>query len=139
MQGHLCDLVFTDLPYNVDYTGKNARRMKLANDDLGARFGDFLLAACRSMLSVSQGALYICMSSSELHRLHAAFTEAGGHWSTYIIWAKNTFTLGRSDYQWMYEPILYGWAQDRRHYWCGSRTFSLSRDFWELSSISPLN
>src|SRR5437868_13682476 len=61
------------------------------------------------------------MSSSELHKLHRAFTEAGGHWSTFIIWAKNNFTLGRSDYQRQYEPILYGWAEGTPHYWCGDR------------------
>ena len=121
LDGSPCDMVFTDLPYNVDYTGKDSRKMKLANDDLGAGFGKFLLAACQSMLKVCQGPLYICMSSSELHHLHAAFTEAGGHWSTYVIWAKNTFTLGRSDYQRMYEPILYGWPEGTKHYWCGQR------------------
>jgi hypothetical protein len=37
------------------------------------------------------------MSSSELHTLQKAFTAAGGHWSTFVIWAKDRFTLGRSD------------------------------------------
>jgi len=67
------------------------------------------------------------MSSSELHRLFTAFTEAGGHWSTYIIWAKNSFTLGRPDYQRQYEPILYGWPEGGKHYWCGDRNQS---DVW---------
>ena len=61
------------------------------------------------------------MSSSELDTLKTAFQAAGGHWSTFLIWAKNTFTLGRSDYQRQYEPILYGWAEGRPHYWCGAR------------------
>src|SRR5260370_30420386 len=61
------------------------------------------------------------MSSSQLPILQMAFTEAGGHWSTFLIWAKNTFTLGRSDYQRQYEPILYGWRQGGQHYWCGDR------------------
>jgi DNA modification methylase len=65
--------------------------------------------------------VYICMSSSEIHTLKLAFTESGGHWSTFVIWAKNTFTLGRSDYQRQYEPILYGWPQGADHYWCGAR------------------
>ena len=51
------------------------------------------------------------MSSSELHTLQRAFTAAGGKWSTFVIWAKNTFTLGRADYQRQYEPILYGWRE----------------------------
>jgi DNA modification methylase len=121
LQGQTCDLVFTDLPYNVDYTGKTAGHMKLANDNLGAAFGDFLAAACQAMLQVSPGPIYICMSSGELHRLHPAFTAAGGHWSTYIIWAKDRFTLGRSDYQRQYEPMLYGWRAGSKHFWCGAR------------------
>jgi len=67
------------------------------------------------------------MSSSELATLQSAFCDAGGHWSTWIIWAKNTFTLGRSDYQRQYEPILYGWREGAKHYWCGDRNQS---DVW---------
>ena len=63
----------------------------------------------------------MCMSSSELHTLQTAFKAAGGHWSTFVIWAKNTFTLGRSDYQRQYEPILYGWKEGTDHFWCGAR------------------
>ena len=61
------------------------------------------------------------MSSSELDTLQKAFREAGGKWSTFVIWAKNTFTLGRADYQRQYEPILYGWKDGADHYWCGAR------------------
>ena len=61
------------------------------------------------------------MSSSELHTLQRAFAAAGGHWSTFVIWAKNSFTLGRADYQRQYEPILYGWKDGNPHYWCGAR------------------
>ena len=71
-------------------------------------------AACVNLLMVTKGACYVCMSSSELHTLQRAFIEAGGKWSTFVIWAKNTFTLGRSDYQRQYEPILYGWKAGRR-------------------------
>jgi DNA modification methylase len=121
LEGKPCPLVFTDLPYNVDYRGKTRRCLQLANDKLGPAFEDFLRAACRAMLAVSCGPVYICMSSSELHHLHTAFIGAGGHWSTYIIWAKNTFTLGRSDYQRQYEPMLYGWREGAKHFWCGAR------------------
>jgi DNA modification methylase len=119
LAGSRADMVFTDPPYNVNY-GSNADR-QIANDNLGEQFGSFLRQACLNLLAVTKGAIYICMSSSELHTLHRAFTEAGGHWSTFVIWAKNTFTLGRSDYQRQYEPILYGWKQGGEHYWCGDR------------------
>jgi DNA modification methylase len=121
LEGSPADMVFCDPPYSVAYAGKTARKLTIKNDDLGAGFYDFVRDACAQMLSVTKGAIYICMSSSELHTLFRAFTEAGGHWSTFIIWAKNHFTLGRSDYQRQYEPILYGWAEGVPHYWCGDR------------------
>ncbi|NCW86656.1 MAG: site-specific DNA-methyltransferase, partial [Oxalobacteraceae bacterium] len=68
-------------------------------------------------------------SSSELDTLQAAFRAAGGKWSTFIIWAKNTFTLGRADYQRQYEPILYGWKDGADHYWCGARD---QGDVWNI-------
>jgi len=121
LAGGLSDLVVTDPPYNVDYEGKTARKLKIGNDALGGDFYEFLRKACSNMLSVTKGALYISMSSSELHTLQRAFTGADGHWSTFVIWAKNHFTLGRSDYQRQYEPILYGWPEGTKHFWCGAR------------------
>ena len=112
---------FTDPPYNVDYVGKTAKKLKIGNDALGGKFYDFLHDASANVLAVTKGAIYICMSSSELHTLFRAFTDAGGHWSTFVIWAKHHFTLGRSDYQRQYEPILYGWRNGTDHFWCGAR------------------
>jgi len=122
----LTDMLFTDPPYNVDYgnTMKDKARgnnKKILNDNLGENFEKFLFDFCKNALEVTKGACYVCMSSSELHTLQKAFTDAGGKWSTFIIWAKNHFTLGRSDYQRQYEPILYGWKQSNYHYWCGDR------------------
>jgi DNA modification methylase len=130
LAGGLADMVFTDPPYNVNYGAtmkdklrgqKGKKPRKIANDNLGADFEQFLRDACVNMLAVTKGAIYICMSSSELHTLHRVFTEAGGHWSTFVIWAKNTFTMGRSDYQRQYEPLLYGWKEGTDHFWCGAR------------------
>lgn len=126
MDGDLADMVFTDPPYNVDYgnTAKDKMRGKdrrILNDNLGESFYGFLQAVLGNLLKVSKGACYICMSSSELDTLQQAFRDAGGKWSTFIIWAKNTFTLGRSDYQRQYEPILYGWGEGNDHFWCGAR------------------
>jgi DNA modification methylase len=124
--GQLADMTFCDPPYNVDYadTPKDKLRGKhrpIMNDNLGGGFEAFLYDACANILSVTKGACYICMSSSELHTLQRAFATAGGKWSTFIIWAKNTFTLGRADYQRQYEPMLYGWKEGADHYWCGAR------------------
>ncbi len=119
--GQTADMVFTDPPYNVAYEGKTAEKLKIQNDALGDSFYAFLQKATANLIAVCHGAIYICMSSSELHTLYRAFTEAGGHWSTFVIWAKHHFTLGRSDYQRQYEPILYGWGKGSEHYWCGAR------------------
>jgi DNA modification methylase len=126
LEGRLADTTFTDPPYNVAY-GSSAKdrlrsnRRKILNDDLGSGFEAFLHDACVNVLSVTKGAVYVCMSSSELHTLQRAFTAAGGKWSTFVIWAKHTFTLGRADYQRQYEAILYGWREGHDHYWCGAR------------------
>ncbi len=126
MDGQLADMCFTDSPYNVDYANSPADKLRgkqrpILNDNLGEAFEAFLYDACVNVLTVTKGAIYWCMSSSELHTLQRAFTAAGGKWSTFVIWAKNAFTLGRSDYQRQYEPILYGWKQGSDHYWCGAR------------------
>jgi DNA modification methylase len=113
-------IVFTDPPYNVSYCAPGLG-VGITNDNLGNGFGPFLQTACQHLLAHTQGAVYICMSSSELHTLYDAFTKAGGHWSTFVIWGKNTFTLGRADYQRQFEPILYGWPEGKPHYWCGAR------------------
>ena len=124
--GQLADMTWTDPPYNVDYanTPKDKLRGKhrpILNDNLGGGFEAFLLDACTNIVAVTKGAVYVCMSSSELHTLQRAFAAAGGKWSTFVIWAKSTFTLGRADYQRQYEPILYGWKDGADHYWCGAR------------------
>ena len=124
--GQLADMTFCDPPYNVDYanTPKDKLRGKhrpILNDDLGSSFETFLYDACVNILSVTKGACYVCMSSSELHTLQRAFASAGGKWSTFVIWAKHTFTLGRADYQRQYEPMLYGWPAGQDRYWCSAR------------------
>jgi DNA modification methylase len=124
--GQLADMTFTDPPYNVDYANSpkdklRGKRRPILNDNLGSGFEAFLHDACSNILDTTKGAMYICMSSSELHTLQGAFAAAGGHWSTLVIWAKHTFTLGRADYQRQYEPILYGWREGHDHYWCGAR------------------
>jgi DNA modification methylase len=130
LAGETAAMVFTDPPYNVAYQGKTAHKLQIHNDALGEKFYAFLRQSLANLIAVCQGAIYVCMSSSELHTLHRAFTDAGGHWSTFLIWAKHHFTLGRSDYQRQYEPILYGWPQKVEHYWGGDRN---QGDVWFIS------
>jgi DNA modification methylase len=130
----LADMTVTDPPYNVNYANTAKDKLRgthrpILNDNMGADFAAFLLLACQNILAVTKGAVYIAMSSSELDTLQAAFRAAGGKWSTFVIWAKNTFTMGRADYQRQYEPILYGWKDGAQHYWCGARD---QGDVWQI-------
>lgn len=127
MGEEIANMVFTDPPYNVDY-GSDDR--KIENDNLGSEFPQFLEKVIKNIFSFSSGAIYICMSSSEIDSLQSTFKRLGGHWSTFIIWAKDTFTLGRSDYHRQYEPILYGWKAGVSHYFCGDRS---QGDVWEFA------
>lgn len=134
LQGAQVDMVFTDPPYNVNYANTPKDKMRgtnraILNDNLGNGFYDFLLAALTPTIANCRGGIYVAMSSSELDVLQSAFREAGGKWSTFVIWAKNTFTLGRSDYQRQYEPILYGWPEGATRHWCGDRDQS---DVWQI-------
>ena len=134
LAGDPVDMVFSDLPYNVNYANSAKDKMRgthrpILNDNLGNQFGAFLEASLTPMLRHCRGAVYIAMSSSELDTLQTAFRSAGGKWSTFIIWAKNTFTLGRADYQRQYEPILYGWPEGQQRHWCGDRD---QGDVWQI-------
>jgi hypothetical protein len=82
-------------PYNVDYAGKTAKKLKQDRQRCTGRESSTTSSreSCANMLAVCKGAMYVCMSSSELHTLYQAFTDTDGHWSTFVIWAKHHFTL----------------------------------------------
>ena len=91
---------FCDRPYNVDYANSPKDKLRgkhrpILNDNLGGGFEAFLYDACVNILSRHQGRRATLHERSELHTLQRAFAAAGGKWSTFVIWAKNTFTLGR--------------------------------------------
>jgi len=134
MAGNLADMVFTDPPYNVNYGAimKDKMRNKVSQENAGRKilndhfktnegFYLFLRNAIAAFRPYVKGDVYVCMSSSELHTLQRAFLDCGGHFSTFIIWVKNHFTIGRANYQRQYEPILYGWFEGSSHYWSGVR------------------
>ena len=134
LRGNQADMVFIDPPYGVNYANSAKDKLRgtyrpILNDNLGVAFGPFLEAALTPLLQHCRGGVYIAMSSSELDTLQTAFRAAGGHWSTFIIWAKNTFTMGRADYQRQYEPILYGWPEGAHRHWCGDRD---QGDVWQI-------
>jgi DNA modification methylase len=124
MGGHRADLVFTDPPYNVDYTGKTKDALKIENDKMDdGRFKEFLLDVYRNLFHVSKegAAIYVCHADSEGINFRSAMVEAGWLLKQCLIWVKNTFVLGRQDYHWRHEPILYGWKPGAAHNWYADR------------------
>lgn len=102
------DMIFTDPPYNVDYEGEAG---KIMNDKMdSAHFRQFLMDAFIGMFRFAKpGAVaYVCHADSEGYNFRGAFVDAGWLLKQVIIWAKDSFTLGRQDYQWQHEPILKG-------------------------------
>jgi DNA modification methylase len=119
MDGKTARMVFTDPPYNVDYSGgmhadgTQTKRKKIMNDKMSPEeFFTFLYNSLGNMIAVTKGAFYICMYDHELHNLTNAFTQNGGHFQNYIIWAKDAFTFSRTDYKSQCEFISYGLSED---------------------------
>jgi DNA modification methylase len=115
------DCCWTDPPYNVNYEGSAG---KIANDHMpDADFREFLREAFLSAFGVMRpGApIYVAHADTEGENFRASFREAGFKLSGCLIWVKNSLVLGRSDYQWRHEPILYGWKPGGAHSWYGGR------------------
>jgi DNA modification methylase len=124
MENQLADMIFTDPPYNVDYVGKTKEKLKIANDSMGDEdFRSFLTSAFKNMAQKSkEGApIYVCHADSEGLTFRSAFREAGWDLKQCIIWVKQHFVMGRQDYQWQHEPILYGWKPGAAHKFYGDR------------------
>lgn len=123
MNGKLADMVFTDPPYNVNYEGSDGQSIQ--NDDMGdSEFHDFLLLVFKNLIdSIKEGApAYVCHADSEGLNFRSAFKEAGFKLAQCLIWVKNSFTMGRQDYQWEHEPMLYGWKPGAGHYFIDDRS-----------------
>ena len=123
MDGRKANLVLTDPPYNVSF--ESASGLKIKNDSMKAeQFYIFLLAAFRSLADnlESGGSAYIFHADTEGENFRRAFREAGFHLSGTCIWAKDSFVMGRSPYQWQHEPILYGWLKTGAHKWYAGRS-----------------
>lgn len=119
--GELVDAVWTDPPYNVDYEGSAG---KIQNDNMEAQaFRKFLLDAfCAAFGNMRQGApIYVAHADTEGLAFRKSFVDAGFKLSGCLVWVKPSLVLGRSDYQWRHEPILYGWKPGAAHSWYGER------------------
>jgi DNA modification methylase len=123
MDGKQANLIMTDPPYGIDYDKGSAGKIKNDKFDSDEQFYTFLFDAFKNMAGVlaNDGAAYVFHADSKGLTFRRAFENAGFKLSGCCIWAKNTFTLGRSDYQWCHEPCLYGWKKSGKHNWYGDR------------------
>lgn len=132
MNEKLAAMVFTDPPYNVDYEGKTDDSLKIMNDKMNDdQFYQFLFDLYSTMLGATEegGAIYVCHADSEGHNFRRAMVESGWLLKQCIVWVKNVFVMGRQDYQWQHEPILYGWKPGAPHHWNGDRKQSTVWNF----------
>jgi DNA modification methylase len=123
MQGKQANLIMTDPPYGIDYDKGAAGKIKNDKFDSDELFYQFLFDAFKNMAEAlaNDGAVYVFHADSKGLTFRRAFEDAGFKLSGCCIWAKNTFTLGHSDYQWCHEPCLYGWKKSGKHNWYGDR------------------
>ena len=122
MDGKKANLVLTDPPYGVSF--KTSDGLTIQNDSLkGEEFYNFLLSAFKNMAEHLEkgGAAYVFHADTEGLNFRKAFIDAGFHLAGVCIWVKNSLVLGRSDYQWQHEPILYGFLQNGKHPWYADR------------------
>jgi DNA modification methylase len=114
MDGQKADMVFTDPPYGVDYKGINNDGRDGLEELLRGVFGNFLAS------SKEGASCYVFHSDKCADIFHKVFREFF-HFSSMIIWAKNSLTLSRTDYQSQHEPCLYGWMKNGSHAFYGDR------------------
>lgn len=142
------DLLVTDPPYNVDYTGKTKDALKIENDKMDdGEFAAFLADANRRVDEhMKEGAsFYIFHADSEGYNFRASVKDVGWMLKQCLIWVKQSMVMGRQDYQWKHEPILYGWKSGAAHGWYSDRKQTTVLEFdrpnrsSEHPTMKPLN
>ena len=122
MDGHRANLIVTDPPYGVSF--RSASGLTIQNDSIkNEEFYQFLYKAFANMVAHMEngGSAYVFHADTEGLNFRKAFIDAGFHLAGVCIWAKNSLVLGRSDYQWQHEPVLYGFLKNGKHNWYSDR------------------
>jgi site-specific DNA-methyltransferase (adenine-specific) len=124
MDGAKADLMMTDPPYNVDYTGGTKDSLKVVNDNMhDADFREFLVSCFTAAFGAMKpgASFYIFHADSEGYNFRGAVRDCGEKVRQCLIWEKNALVMGRQDYQWQHEPCLYGWKEGSAHGWYSDR------------------
>ena len=122
MDGKRANLILTDPPYGVSFC--SSAGLKIQNDSLkNEDFYNFLLKAFNNMVAHAEAgaSAYVFHADTEGLNFRTAFIDAGFHLAGCCIWKKDSLVLGRSDYQWQHEPILYGFLKNGKHSWYSDR------------------
>ncbi len=122
MNGTKANLILTDPPYGVSF--RSSSGLTIQNDSMkNEEFYSFLLSAFQRMVEhlESGGAAYVFHADTEGLNFRRAFVDSGLHLAGCCIWVKDSLVLGRSDYQWQHEPVLYGFIQNGKHKWYSDR------------------
>lgn len=125
------DLLITDPPYNVAYTGKTRDALTIAGDDQDAvAFEGFLTDLLSAAVAAVKpgGPAYVFHADTEGLAFRRAFVNAGWELKQVLVWVKDTMVLGRQDHHWQHEPILYGWRPGAAHAWYGGRVLTTLLD-----------
>lgn len=123
MDGKKANLIVTDPPYGVSF--KSSDGLTIQNDSMkDEEFYTFLLSAFQCMAGHLEcgGSAYVFHADTEGLNFRKAFIDAGFHLAGVCIWVKNSLVLGRSDYQWQHEPVLFGWKKGGKHSWYSDRS-----------------
>ncbi len=132
MNNQKADMLLTDPPYNVDYVGKTVDALKIANDNMNdVQFYEFLKQAFINMFDFTKegASIYVFHADTEGLNFRKAFKDSGFKLAECLIWKKDCFVMGRQDYQWQHEPILYGWKEGAAHHFINDRTQSTILEF----------
>ena len=122
MEDKRANLILTDPPYGVSF--KSSSGLTIKNDSMkNEEFYQFLLKAFKNMVAHSEPGVsaYVFHADTEGLNFRTAFIDAGFHLAGCCIWEKDSLVLGRSDYQWQHEPVLYGFLKNGKHNWYSDR------------------
>ena len=132
MNNQLADLIVTDPPYNVNYEGKTGDNLKIMNDNMeNNQFYSFLESAFINLYESIKdgGSIYVFHADTEGLNFRKAMMSSGFKLAECLVWVKNAFVMGRQDYHWKHEPVLYGWKPGASHYFINDRSQSTVLEF----------